>query len=247
MMSDESNGQGSGGELETGETGFPEQKQDDTSTSGQTQEEPDKDKDKDKDKKNDGTGGLISIITAAAGAVTAYFGLFAGVLKNIAPPLSIDNTPYASGIAELFVCILVLTVYCISAWTKKSQSVRGWVVAAGIFGVLSVLTTFGYLHERGSLVYVPNEGKVYAGKEKVAGLYRKPEVAKDPKCASLSNKDVLDYFGGDETQVWTDESRQAARELLMGLYVACACSMAGILFTLAELIRRKTTEPNKSG
>lgn len=195
---------------------------------------------------NSGIGSLVSVITAAASAVGVFFGLFGGILTDMAPPVDMAGKPFSAGTAQFFTCLVVLILYAVvlvtGSKTDRRRSNRIWLGVVVVFAVLAVASFFGYQKAHSTLVFrYPPEAAREDQTVKVAGLVRSDMTRHDPKLRDLDNSHLLEEWGGDENKAWQPASIPAARQRLLAAYLAFALAAAIAFFGSAELVRRGVT------
>lgn len=175
------------------------------------------------------------ILALAVEIVGFLFAAFGGFLIGIAPPEEADAR-FAVGLSSfLSLAILLIVAGVAQTWSRRRLR-KIWLVAAGVFFVLTVVLAFTYWKLRDRLTFAFPPGtltEIY-----VAGTELTP-AARDhlaSQATELSSSELLDRFGGlvNREKVWVAESISRARFLLIASYVALVVSLAGGIFSLTE-------------
>jgi hypothetical protein len=173
------------------------------------------------------------VLARAVEVVAFLFAAFSGFLKGIAPPEE-ATAGFSIGIASfLTLCVLLL----LSTRVRKKSSTaerRLWVGVAGVLTVVALAAGLRYFHLREELTfsYPPDNPKA----EYIAGTQY------TSKAAALAGKDlspsqIVAQFGGlpNKQLVWSPASMARARMILITYYLLFVLSLAGGIFSLAEL------------
>jgi hypothetical protein len=173
------------------------------------------------------------VLVRAIEVVTFIFAAFSGFLRNIAPPGKATEG-FAIGIASfLTLCILLLLSTRVKKKSRTAER-RLWVRVAGVLAAIALAAGLLYYRIRGELTfsYPPDnpQAEYIAGTQYTSGAARFA-------VRGLSNDQIVAKFGGLENRqlVWSPASTERASMILVSSYLLFVLSLAGALFSLAEL------------
>ena len=174
------------------------------------------------------------VLIRAVEAVTFLFTAFSGFLKGIAPPEA-ETTVSAVGAAS------VLAV-CIFLWfsgrsIKGAKAERALRRTGGVLSIVAAAAALLYFYnlDRLTFDYPPQTREV----KYIAGTEYSRDAAKwiaDNNFSPADLPDLVAKFGGPQYKelVWTKESIQRARAILITSYLLFVLSIAGAVFALME-------------
>ena len=168
----------------------------------------------------------------AVEAVTFLFTAFSGFLKGIAPPEG-ETTVSAVGTASVLALCIFLGISGRSTKTVRRERALRW--AGGVLTVVAAVTALFYLQclDRLTFGYPPDRPEA----NYIAGTEYTPDAAKLIAANGLTPSGVLvAKFGGPQFKelVWTKESIQRSRAILISSYLLFVLSIAGAIFALME-------------
>jgi hypothetical protein len=176
------------------------------------------------------------VLIRAVEAVTFLFTAFSGFLKGIAPPEA-ETTVSAVGAASLL-------ALCIFLWlagrsTKGAKAERALRRTGGVLSIVAAAAALLYFYnlDRLTFGYPPETREV----KYIAGTEYSHDAAKwiadhNFSPSELELSDLVAKFGGPQYKelVWTKESIQRARMILITSYLLFVLSIAGAVFALME-------------
>jgi hypothetical protein len=174
-----------------------------------------------------------NLLTSSIEVVVFLFASFGGFLKNIAPPDE-TNPSYYVGIVSFLVLIVLLIVSAVSRRAPGPRHGWAWVSAGIVCFVLAVPSAFlypGILHKYTYAFPLekPTEVRVHGSE---SGL---TEVAKEwVKENPLDSSPAVLARKFPPGQVWTPESIEHARTILLVSYSSLILSLATAIFCLIE-------------
>jgi hypothetical protein len=182
----------------------------------------------------------INYLAKGIEAVTALLAAFGGFLLNLAPP---DETgvKFAVGISSFlaFLAFLFISVFAQKNPVPKNR--KYWIIAAALFAITFTISAFVYSNkfEKLTFIYPPDDTDQV---RYVNGTQLTPDADKRMKASpNLSRAELLDKFGEDKRhEVWTQESIDNARQVLVVNYVLVVLSLALAVFCLTEGILLRT-------
>jgi uncharacterized membrane protein len=175
------------------------------------------------------------VLVRAVEVVAFLFAAFSGFLKGIAPPEE-ATAGFSIGIASfLALCILLLLSTRVK---KKSRTAERklWVRIAGVLAIVALAAGLLYWYNRNRLTfsYPPEnpQAEYIAGTQYTSG-------AAALAVRQLSSSQIVAQFGGLPNRhiVWSPDSIERARMILITNYLLFVLSIAGAVFSSVELSR----------
>jgi hypothetical protein len=174
------------------------------------------------------------VLAKAVQAITFLFAAFGGFLKSIEPPEG-GSTSFARGLASFLALIAFLFISGVSRHKAPRIHRLIWLRAALGLALVCVFSGLAYKYELDRLTfpYPPDNAETTL----IGGNVPMPK-AKPYFDDGLSASQVLAKFGGPENKqlVWTEQSIRQASMLLTILYLTLIVSLAGAVFSLAEIL-----------
>ena len=171
------------------------------------------------------------LLIRAVQAVTFLFAAFSGFLKGIAPPEG-ETSVFAIGTASLLTMCIFLGLSGRSNKTIARERALRW--AGGVLTAIAALAALFYFQslERLTFRYPPGTGEA----KYIAGTELTPDAAKLIAANGFTSPVVVAKFGGPEFKelVWTKESIQRSRTILISIYLFFVLSIAGAIFAFME-------------
>jgi hypothetical protein len=154
-------------------------------------------------------------------------------LKGIAPPEE-PTASFSIGTASFLVlCTLLLLSTRVKKKSRTAEQTL-WVRIAGVLTVVALVAALLYWNNRNQLTfsYPPNDPQA----EYIAGTQYTSRAAA-LRAAELSPSQIVAQFGGlpNRHLVWSPASIERARMILVTNYLLFVLSIAGAVFSLAEL------------
>ena len=185
-----------------------------------------------------------NLIASFIEVVVFLFASFGGFLSKIAPPDE-TNPSYYVGIVSFLVLIVLLIVSAVSRRSPGVKHRRAWLTAGISCFIVAVPAAFLYPRMLHKYTYPfpperPTETRVN-GSESGLTEIAKEWVRENPLESSpgvLARK----FPPG---QVWTQESIEHARTILLVSYVSLVLSLATAIFCLVEANTNANGQPEK--
>ena len=172
------------------------------------------------------------ILVRATQAVAFLFAISSGFLKKVAPP---ESSQFCVGLASLLALCIFLLLSVLSARTFNRAAVRLWVILGGTFVVIAAASALTYFNNHARLTFIYPSDKP-AG-EYIAGTEFTPRAKELSQKHGLSGSEVLAKFGGlpNRHYVWTQDSIDRARLILVVNYLVFTLSISSAIFCLVEV------------
>ncbi|WP_263350615.1 hypothetical protein [Acidicapsa acidisoli] len=173
------------------------------------------------------------IIVSLVQVVLFLFTAFGGFLKKIAPP---DETQpgYHVGLLSFLVLIILLTISALARQAPAAKYRRAWTIAGIVCFVIAILSGFLYprMLDRYTYAYPPEKPTQIRVKGLDSGL---TDVARE-----WIQEHPLESSPGTlarklpKENIWTPESIEQAKTILLCSYGSLVLSLAAAIFCLIE-------------
>lgn len=192
---------------------------------------------------------LTAVILSAVAVVTATFGLFNSILKDLMPQVE-----YAAQTVSFVSFGTSVVLLALSLLIRKRLRATAQMTWAGVAIVLLVCAAFVYLsfndlvRER-VYQYPPSSGSVTDQRPHVSGVFHEQGRIRG---AGMDVATAVSKHGGPDlvngnALLWTQESRSAVVGSFVRYYMALAFLMTTALYVAAIAVWRGLSEAQQSG
>jgi hypothetical protein len=184
------------------------------------------------------------LLTVSAQAVVFLFGMFGGVLKNIAPPDTV-GAAYPVGIASFLALIVLLFITALASADPGRKLLRWWLIAAGVFFVLAVFACMVYPQLVDTHTYPPDR-PIQKRNVNASDAYLTP-AGRQFKAAhpGAGAEYMAENFDNDE-EIWTTQGLDRAKQDLRLAYMWLVLSLAATIFCLLEANKQRVNAATRS-
>jgi hypothetical protein len=175
-----------------------------------------------------------NILAKGIQVVTFLFAGFGNFLHNIAPPAEGDPS-FAVGISSLLALFLLLFISAITKNFPRKPLKKIWLATSLLFFVIALISSVAYKANLNSLTFhYPPENPL---SEHIAGKVLTPAAQEYWQEHPLKTPaEIVAAFGGLASieRVWTRESIERVKSILLINYIVVVLSVAIMLFGLTE-------------